>query len=432
MQFLTIFSISIAPSRMVTSTMTNRIINSAIGFCFGILSCLSAQAQIAGGSNYSAFGLGDIIESHGAAFDAVGGTAIGATSPYAINLANPAAWNAVRATRFQTGFAFRQFTVTDNQGTISQNGGYLQGFSAVFAIDTTRGISASFGIAPKTNVQYAYRISQTPSDPNLATSTLYRGIGGMIGLHLGGAFQILPKLHLGVMGEYDFGNIEASALTDATSYLSQGKTVITDGLSGGTGKLGLQYTGVQNLTLGFVVGAGLPMNIFRSSAYKFSSGISDTTFYDTLRTPLPVELGLGVGYTINRITLLADFSMKDFSTLTYRTRRSDVSFRRATRISAGVTVAGSTDYTSSFLESLGYSFGAGYHEQYYQIGGVGINEIYGSLGVQLPVARRVFFDLAVTAGIRGTTDNNLTRELFGRFTFSVNVGEIWFQPLFRE
>jgi hypothetical protein len=129
---------------------------------------------------------------------------------------------------------------------------------------------------------------------------------------------------------------------------------------------------------------------------------------------------------------LADVVTKDFSTLTYRARRNDVTFRRATRVSAGVSIAGSTDYTSSFLETLGYSIGAGYHQQYYQIGGIGINELYGSLGIQLPVARRVIFDLAITGGVRGTTDNNLTRELFGRFTFSVNVGEIWFQPLFRE
>ena len=83
----------------------------ALAVAFGLLYTPAVKAQNPGGSNYSAFGFGDIIESHSAAFDAVGGTAIGATSPYAINLANPASWNAPRSTRFQTGFAFRQFLV---------------------------------------------------------------------------------------------------------------------------------------------------------------------------------------------------------------------------------------------------------------------------------------------------------------------------------
>lgn len=404
----------------------------ALAVAFGLLYTPAVKAQNPGGSNYSAFGFGDIIESHSAAFDAVGGTAIGATSPYAINLANPAAWNAPRSTRFQTGFAFRQFLVSDAQGSVAQNGGYLQGFSALFAIDTLRGISASFGIIPISNVQYSYRLTQPSDDPNLATSTLYKGSGGVSALYLGGAYQVLPKLHLGLMAQYNFGNIEMSALTDATPYLSQGQTIVSDGFNGGYGKLGLQFTGVPNLTIGLVAGAGLPMTVIRSSQYKFSSGLRDSTQLDTFATRPPLELGLGLAYTINRTTLLADVSTKDFSSITYRTRRPDVSFRRATRISAGVNIAGSPDYSASFFEALGYSFGAGYHQQYYQIGDVGINEVYGSVGIQFPVARRVFFDFAFTGGIRGTTANKLSQELFGRLTFSVNVGEIWFQPLFRE
>ncbi len=403
-----------------------------MAFCCGFADRSLLLAQAAGGSNYSAFGFGDILESYGATFDAVGGTAIGATSPFAVNLANPAAWNAVRSTRFQTGFTFRQFLNTDAQGTTAQNGGYLQGFSAVFSIDTTRGISAGFGIVPKSNVQYAYRVIQNADDPNRTTSTFFRGTGGMTALYLGGAFQILPKLHLGVMAEYNFGNLEANVQTDATSSLAQSRTIIIDALSGGYGKLGLQYVGIPNLTIGLTAAAGVPMLVNRSANYKFSGALRDTTVNEQLEAAMPVEFGLGLGYTINRVTLLADVCTKDFSALNYRVRRDDLVFRRSNRVSAGVSIAGSTDYTASFLETLGYSFGAGYHQQYLQFGDVGINELYGSFGVQLPVARRVIFDLAVTGGTRGTNTRGLSQELFARFSFSVNVGEIWFQPLFRE
>jgi hypothetical protein len=392
-----------------------------------------AFAQSSGGSTYSVFGLGDIIESHSAAFDGTGGASIASTSEYAINGINPAAWNAPRTTRFQVGFNFRQFINTNAAGlTSAQNGGFLQGFSAVFAIDTMRGISASFGVVPQTNVQYSYRVDQTLND-GTTVSTLFRGLGGLTGLYLGGAYQILPKLHLGLVGQYNFGTVKSETLTDATATFNEGRTVVTDVYSGASGRLGVQYTGIQNLSIGAVFGLSTPLNILSNRQYTFSALVPDSIDIQNFSTPMPLELGLGLEYRMGRFTLLADAVTKDFSTFNYRTRNlSNVTFRRSNRYSVGLSFTGENTYSATFLQTLGYSIGAGYHQQYYQINGRGIDELYASLGVQIPVARRVFFDLAATVGVRGTTDNGLVREMFGRFTFSVNVGEIWFQPFLRE
>jgi hypothetical protein len=400
-----------------------------------VVQAVSVQAVFAqsGGSSYSVFGLGDIIESHSAAFDGVGGASLGSTSEYAVNGMNPAAWNAPRTTRFQVGFSFRQFINTNAKGlTSAQNGGYLQGFSAVFAIDTVRGISASFGVVPQSNVQYAYRVNQTFASGE-QTSTLFRGLGGMTGIYLGGAYQIAPKLHLGLVGQYNFGTIESEVRTDATQFLNEGRTIVTDVYSGASGRLGVQYSGIPNLTIGAVLGLSTPLNVLSQRQYTFSAFVPDSVDTQLVSTQMPLELGLGLEYRMGRFTLLADAVTKDFSTFNYRTRnRADVAFRRSNRFSFGLSFTGENTYSATFLQTIGYSIGAGYHQQYYQIAGRGIDEIYGSVGVQIPVARRVFFDLAATIGVRGTTDNNLLRETFGRFTFSVNVGEIWFQPFLRE
>jgi hypothetical protein len=391
----------------------------------------SAFAQ-PGGSSYSVFGLGDIIESHSAAFDGTGGASLGSTSEYAVNGMNPAAWNAPRSTRFQVGFSFRQFINSNANGlTSAQNGGFLQGFSSVFAIDTVRGISAGFGVVPQSNVQYAYRVNQVFGSNE--TSTLFRGLGGLTGLYLGGAYQIAPKLHLGLVGQYNFGTIESEVRTEATQTLNEGRTVVTDVYSGASGRLGLQFSGIQNLTIGAVFGLSTPLNVFSQRQYTFSAFVPDSVDTQKIATQMPLELGLGIEYRMGRFTLLADAISKDFSAFNYRTKgRSDVAFRRSNRFSIGLSFTGENTYSATFLQTLGYSIGAGYHQQYYQIAGRGIDEIYGSVGIQIPVARRVFFDLAATIGVRGTTDNNLLRETFGRFTFSVNVGEIWFQPFLRE
>lgn len=398
-----------------------------------VLSFTQSFAQVSGGSNYSAFGLGDILESHNAAFDGTGGACLASTSEYAINVLNPAAWNAPRSTRFQTGFNFRQFINTNAAGTTSaQNGGFLQGFTSVFSIDTLRGISAGFGVVPTTNVQYAYRLQQA-FDNGVQAATQYRGIGGMTGLYLGVAYQVLPKLHLGVKGQYNFGTIETETRTEGSSGINEGRTIFTDVFSGASGTVGLQYTGIQNFTAGAIVGFSTPLTARTKRQYTFSAFVPDSTDTIVSTTQLPLELGLGLEYRMGRFTLLADAVTKDFSTFNFRTRtRSDVSFRRSNRFSIGLSYTGENTYSATFLQTLGYSIGAGYHQQYYQIAGRGIDEVYGSVAVQIPVARRVFFDLAATIGIRGTTENNLLRETFGRFTFSVNVGEIWFQPFLRE
>jgi hypothetical protein len=396
---------------------------------------VAVQSTLAqpGGSSYSVFGLGDIIESHSAAFDGTGGASLGSTSEYAVNGINPAAWNAPRSTRFQVGFSFRQFVNSNAKGlTSAQNGGFLQGFSSVFAIDTVRGISASFGVVPQSNVQYAYRVNQT-FPGGTETSTLFRGLGGLTGLYLGGAYQIAPKLHLGLVGQYNFGTIESEVRTEATQTLNEGRTIVTDVYNGVSGRLGVQFSGIPNLTIGAVFGLSTPLNVSSQRQYTFSAFVPDSVDTQLVSTAMPLELGLGIEYRMGRFTLLADAISKDFSAFNYRTKgRSDVAFRRSNRFSVGLSFTGENTYSATFLQTLGYSIGAGYHQQYYQIAGRGIDEIYGSVGIQIPVARRVFFDLAATIGVRGTTDNNLLRETFGRFTFSVNVGEIWFQPFLRE
>jgi hypothetical protein len=265
------------------------------------------------------------------------------------------------------------------------------------------------------------------------TSTLFRGLGGLTGLYLGGAYQIAPKLHLGLVGQYNFGTIESEVRTDATQTLNEGRTVVTDVYSGASGRLGVQFTGIPNLSIGAVIGLSTPLSVFSQRQYTFSTFVPDSVDTQRITTTMPLELGLGIEYRMGRFTLLADAISKDFSAFNYRTKgRSDVAFRRSNRFSVGLSFTGENTYSATFLQTLGYSIGAGYHQQYYQIAGRGIDEIYGSVGIQIPVARRVFFDLAATIGVRGTTDNNLLRETFGRFTFSVNVGEIWFQPFLRE
>jgi hypothetical protein len=145
---------------------------------------------------------------------------------------------------------------------------------------------------------------------------------------------------------------------------------------------------------------------------------------------MPITLGVGVGHKIGRVWLYADAVTKDFSSFSYRTEAGNVSFRRSNRISVGFSYTGNPEFGTSFFDGITYNAGFSYHQQYLRVNGVDINEISGSIGFGIPITRRSTLDVAAIGGMRGGTDNGLVREMFAKFSFTVNIGEVWFQPLF--
>jgi hypothetical protein len=389
----------------------------------------TAQAQgIGGGANYSLFGLGDTRESLGGAYEGMGDVGIGVVSPVLINRSNPAAWSHLMLTRFQTGFTFRQNNVASSSAVTNQNNGEPQGFAVGFSIDTTLGWAASFGVMPLTHVSYAF----TRESGSLTTR--YTGKGGMSEAYLGVAFRPVKHLSVGVQAAYYFGTITgASSIinSDPTIPSSLNNLTQTDGLNGFGATLGVQYTGLEDWSFGATATYVAPLTINRSRDFRYLSQ-PDEIERDTLQTPMPLTLGVGIGRRFGRVNLYIDAVTRDFSTLTYRTEGGAVSFRRSNRVSIGALYNGNVDYPESFFDAMSYTVGASYHQQYYQVNGVGVNEIYGSVGVGVPITRRTMVNVSATGGVRGSIDAGLLRETFGRFSFSVNIGELWFQPFYRE
>ena len=145
---------------------------------------------------------------------------------------------------------------------------------------------------------------------------------------------------------------------------------------------------------------------------------------------MPLSLGLGASYITGKFLLTGEFTTSDFSVLTIR-KPEFVSFRRSNTISVGASRL--ADHTaSSFLDRWAYNVGAGFNQQYYVVNGQGIDELYASFGFQAPVARNTYIDAAITGGMRGTTNSGLMQELFARLSFTISVGETWFQPFKRD
>lgn len=414
---------------------TPAILHTALGRCFFLLLLLPFAAHEAlaqGGSNYSAFGLGDIHNSVGAVYEGLGGASIAVPSRYALGGINPATWGFVSTTRLQAGFALRQTHITTENSSLDQNYSRLQGIAGVFSIDTALGASVSFGLKPFSSVSYLMerRRALDIEGTVLTGTSQYEGKGGMTTAYLGGTFRPMENLTLGLSAMYHFGKLTSTITNDFddANYLS-GALQTNSGLSGSGFSLGAVYSGIPNLYLGAVIIANQSLSVTEETRYA-SSVSDDTTTEASFDTDMPLSIGVGASYVSGKFMFTGEFSTSDFSTLALR-QPDFVSFRRANSFILGVSRM--SDHTaSSFLDRWAYNFGVGFNQQYYVVNKQNIDEMYASFGVQAPVARNAYIDMALTGGMRGTTENNLMRELFARISFSISIGETWFQPFKRD
>jgi hypothetical protein len=387
-----------------------------------------------GGSNYSMFGIGDIRQSIGAGYDGLAGTQQAVQSYHAVNLANPAMWSAAKLTRLQIGFRFTQTAINQLSLSSAQNFGKLDGMAATFQVDTSLGLTISGGIHPYSIVQYSVSVPVIPSIPGLSDlsgNTLSYGQGGLSAAFFGASYKPIPSLSIGIAGLGLFGTINKVVQTELYSQPFISVNQKTDRFSGSGVKFGLAWQPQDNLTIGFSSALYSVLDYtsdFRQSTLN-SGGIAyDSIFNGKGTIDLPSYYGIGISYQVQRWMFAIDASLQDFSTMTYSQGKS--TFRSTKKLSVGIARLPSYQLGLPFDERIQLNIGAGYQELYYSYGGQNIDEYFGSIGMNIPIAGSAMIDLALQAGIRGKSA--VVEEQFLRFGFSISAGEQWFKPFPRE
>lgn len=415
---------------------TNRPILTALALLIISNGLLFAQ----GGSNYSTFGFGDIRLSVGAAYEGMGSTYYGITSPYLVNTANPASWSFVQTTRVQAGYRFNQNKISSSTASTSQNNGKLDGATVLFSIDTGMAISGCIGLYPSSSINYSFTkpISFISEGTTVTGTTSYSGTGGLVTAIFGGSTRVMDGLYVGLAGLYHFGNISdliESQLDDES--FNTALNLNQDKFNGFGLRTGLLYQPTSQLTIGASFSTSASLSYIRLLRYDeanaFGQLVDTSSTYSEHTTSLPSILGLGASYLSGKFLFAADAEFQNFGTTNYRMNLPlSIEYTNASRFSVGVSRRGTSGAGVSYGDRIGINFGAGMKSLYYKVNGENINEYYGSFGLQLPFGGAAMVDASVTAGIRGTTNNNLLSEKFIRCSFSMSVGEIWFVPFKRD
>lgn len=402
-------------------------------FAAALATVPSALAQTGGGSTYSIFNIGDLRGGATAASAGRGGAETAVPSQTIINSLNPALWSDLSYVTLQAAMNFEQYEVSNASGKLYQNQSKLQDFSAAFPYSQEYGGTLALSIRPYSTVNYRTQLQQNVpgTDTNTALVT-YSGHGGLSEALAGTSFRPVEWLSIGASGSLLFGSItsQSEVAFPNSGTLSPASYQTGDLYIGAGGRFGVAAQPVEGLRIGGVYETGGTLTKERSVSTRLVDNnreIIDTTATGEEEFTLPPRFMVGASYQTGRFLLSSDAMFQTWGKENFPTARS------SSRFALGMDRLPSESMNASGFERWTFRLGGYYEQTYYQMeNGDGIDQMGLSLGARCPISSAgpmsagTSLDFAIEVGKRGSTDNGLTQELYGRLWLELSVSELWF------
>ena len=430
-----------------------------IVICITIISS-SAIAQQGTASPYSFYGLGTLKYKGTVENRSMGGIGVYLDSIH-VNLRNPAAY---AGKSLSTGYFDGEsrpvkFTVAGASTNVNlkSNSGEEKGGSATFdylALSVPVGkFGFGFGLMPYTSV--GYKLDDVNDEDDLVNR--FQGEGGINKVFFGLGYQLSNDFSIGVDFNYNFGNVQNTALEIA--YTPEGDLVQyqtreynRSDLSGLNVNFGLAYnkkiTDKLELSATATYSPESTLNSENERQYStvslsaidyevitVSSVIDDDLEARNLENTeltMPSRLSFGAGLGAPRSWFVgmeytfqntADFSNPVFN-------NEITAFENASQISMGGFYIPNYNAFSGYFKRVVYRAGFNYANTGLVIKDESIREFGISFGLGLPVGDKNFFsnaNIGFEFGKRGTKNQNLVQENFINFNLSLSLNSRWFQ-----
>lgn len=390
-------------------------------------------------SPYSRYGLGDLHHYGYGRTTAMGGASLGSRHSIQINSANPASYNSIDSLSFifEFGMDAKFSNYKSNTGSMKASDINFRYFSLSFPI--SKKIGAGLGFQPYSDM--GNEIAYSEVKPNIGTvSYNYTGEGSTSKAYFGASVIPFKGLSLGANLNYIFGRLNQNSNTSfaETSLFDISSTEGTR-ISDFTLTYGLQYDYEikknQYLTLGVTFENQSDVTAFHR-LYTFktitvgTSGLVDTIQY----TPeskaiikLPSTIGIGLSYNnLNKLEINADYYYAAWSKSTFY-GETDPVLTNQSRFSAGVEYIPEMFSIRSYLKRVKYRAGLHYENSYLILNNHQIKETGLSFGAGIPFPKsKSTANIAFEFGKQGTTENNLVRNTYTKFSIYLNLYDYWF------
>jgi hypothetical protein len=415
---------------------------------------LQSYGQEGTASPYSFYGIGSLKFKGTVENRSMGGLSIYTDSVH-VNLRNPAAYVGPNLTIWDNESRPVKFSVgaSHNSTNLKADSGEAEVSATTFdylALSMPLGkFGFGFGLVPYSSV--GYKLEDTNED---VITNRYRGEGGVNRAFLGFGYQITDKLSAGIDVNYNFGNIQNSAIEfvyddEGNLIQYQSRESNRSDLSGLNFNIGLTYKTMINEKLELQAGLTYSPKSDLSSLNERSFStivINSTTGQEFVVNEVDGDLE-SQGLAETDLTLPSRFSFGAgvgkprawFVGGEYTRQNTSefanpiVSIENANFVNASNVSFGGfyiPDYNSfgSYWKRVTYRAGFHFENTGLEINNEKVNEFGMSFGVGLPVGN-VFSNanLGIEFGRRGTTNQNLIQENFFRLQISLSLNDRWFQ-----
>jgi len=394
---------------------------------------LSAFAQLGTSSPYSHFGLGDLQGNIFPVYNALGGGVTALSSSNCVNPSNPASYTSFRANSFlfSTGGMHKTTQLQNSTSKQVTNNSAFSHLTIAFPI--SRKLGASFGMLPFSNIGYTLNARDTVLDADM----IYTGDGGLSKVYFGGAYEPFKGFSVGMNASYLFGGLNRRKkldYDDESFFDSRSNSSIN--LKGYYYELGLMYkkelANEKELSFGLTANNKSSLRAKRTNIVETISGtyeiVKDTASsgIEWGEVTLPKHINSGLMYRNGEKWLLvADYSIQNWADYTILGLSDDLS--NSMRLSGGLQYTPEFNSVTKYYKRMQYRFGAAYSNTPLTLNNTQLKEMSVSFGFGIPVKKsRTKYDVSLTLGQRGTTDNSLIKEQFLKFGISVSYDGIWF------
>ena len=435
-------------------------------FIFLLVSSQSLLAQSTGNSPYSSYGLGDFEPGGYIRNIGMGNVGISLANPEYINPLNPALVtnkrmgsldSTIKYMIFEAGVTAQFRGLLKNELSQRTGGGNFSYFAFLFPV--SKRWSSSVGLRPYSVVNNTYK---TQSSVGSALFNNYEdNNGGISQFYLSNGLDISRSFSVGVQVGYLFGKINREFLTQpfvpaAPGLMNQTGQNLNTSYSGFEIRPGFQFrkaimkdTSESGQSLYLSVGGTANFTSLRAKEQlKYvTKRVYDEEYIDTLLPAIYWKPELWPT-TSSNLKLPNSYSF-GISLDDPSKWGAEIDFTYAPW--SGFRGEGNVTYQNSYTVNIGGEYklgrdenikrkelraGFSYSKTPYSINGTQINDVNFTLGSTLPFGRKdarfkskplTKINLALVAGQRGTTDNNLVRENYIRFYAGILINDRWFQ-----
>jgi hypothetical protein len=394
---------------------------------------ISAQ----GGPIYSRYGIGDQVHSSTARRLGFGSLGSAVIDKDYIDGYNPASWTSLQYTRFGISLKYLTAKYSDQTNSAVHTNVIFSGFTIGFPVERDLGISMAIGLVPISAL--SYEINENKNNIYIGDyNEKFSGTGSMSKIFFGSSVKIPTNASIGATIEYYTGTnnyksslefLESSDFTDVSYETRYKYSGLGSTISLITGNIFELFNESENDTkLRLSIMANFTSDLVTDTSLATSTSLGELIPNEgETTTVLPTKYTLGASFAWNKkFLLLFDFLYQPWSDYQFD-GKYDPHLKDLSRYSLGFEYKDKTiGMHASTFEQMSFRTGVSYEETQYTFDGININTLAVHGGVTIPFGDINLIDLSISAGVRGTTDNNLIKEEFISGAFTLTLGELWF------